>query len=166
MAGSSGARRLIMPLLLLVLLVLGGAAAADASMSHYGHAYQAPADFTADEYDTIAHTFPVFTVEKRHAFAVYGNASAPASSPHRFNSIAAAVGTARHLKSLNSSIRVLMYWNSAIHYNMVGMEPHPLDPCGFTQQSSSSYASSTNAKALCSRTGCCRPTRQRRDCWM
>jgi hypothetical protein len=88
----------------------------------YGHAFSDPGDFTAAEYAFIASTFPLFTVEKRHAMAVYGDASAPASSPARYNSIAASVGTARKIKALNPAARVLMYWNSALHYNFYECE--------------------------------------------
>ena len=88
----------------------------------YGHAYQTPGDFLPSEYAFIAATFPVFTVEKRHASAVYGDASAPASSPRRTNSIAASVGTARKIKALNASSRVLMYWNSGLHWNFYECE--------------------------------------------
>ena len=93
-----------------------------ASILPYGHAFQVPGDFSEAEYAFIAATFPIFTVEKRHASGVYGNPSAPAGSPRRTNSIAASVGTARKIKALNPSVRVLMYWNSALHYNMYECE--------------------------------------------
>jgi hypothetical protein len=88
----------------------------------YGHAYQTPGDFTESEYAFIAATFPIFTVEKRHASGVYGNPSAPAGSPRRTNSIAASVGTARKIKALNPAARVLLYWNSVLSYNMYECE--------------------------------------------
>lgn len=88
----------------------------------YGHAFNSPGDFSPSAYAFIAATYPVFTVEKRHASAVYGNASAPAASPHRTNSIAASVGTARRIKQLNASAKVLMYWNSALHWNFYECE--------------------------------------------
>jgi beta-D-xylosidase 4 len=103
--------------LLAALLPPGGA-----SVLPYGHAFSDPDDFSAAQYDFIARTFPLFTVEKRHAAAVYGDASAPASSPFRFNSIAASVGTARKIKALNPAARVLMYWNSALHWNFYECE--------------------------------------------
>lgn len=90
------------------------------SILQYGHAYQSPGDFSDSEYATISSTFPIFTVEKRHAPAVYGNASAP--YPFQSNSIAASIGTARKIKALNSSVRVLMYWNSALHWNFYECE--------------------------------------------
>jgi hypothetical protein len=90
------------------------------SILRYGHAYQTPGDFSADDYAEIAAKFPVFTVEKRHAPAVYGNASLP--YPFQSNSIAASIGTARKIKALNSSVRVLMYWNSALHWNFYECE--------------------------------------------
>ena len=90
------------------------------SILQYGHAYQTPGDFSADDYETIAATFPIFTVEKRHAPAIYGNASLP--YPFQSNSIAASIGTARKIKALNSSVRVLMYWNSALHWNFYECE--------------------------------------------
>jgi len=93
-----------------------------ASILPYGHAFQVPGDFSEAEYAFIAATFPIFTVEKRHASGVYGNPSAPAGSPRRFNSIAASVGTARKIKALNPTARVLLYWNSALHYNMYECE--------------------------------------------
>ena len=66
------------------------------SLRAYGHAYQAPGDFTDAQYASIAARFPVFTVEKRHAWGVYGNASAR-GTPAAYNSIAASVGTARKM---------------------------------------------------------------------
>jgi hypothetical protein len=90
------------------------------SILQYGHAFQSPGDFTSAEYATISSTFPIFTVEKRHAPAVYGNASLP--YPFQSNSIASSIGTARMIKALNSSVRVLMYWNSALHWNFYECE--------------------------------------------
>lgn len=90
------------------------------SILQYGHAYNVPFDFTSEEYAQIASTFPIFTVEKRHAYEIYGNASA--SYPFKSNSIAASIGTARKIKALNSSVRVLMYWNSALHWNFYECE--------------------------------------------
>ena len=87
------------------------------SLRAYGHAYQSPADFTDDEYAIIAERFSIFTVEKRHAMGIYGNASAAKDDPARANSIAATVGTARTIKALNASVKVLMYWNSALNFN-------------------------------------------------
>lgn len=110
----------------LALAAVAAAAAATACCAHalhrYGHAYQAPGDFTAEQYSEIAATFPVFTVEKRHAFAVYGDSSAPSSSPAHYNSINATIGTARKIKALNSSVRVLMYWNSEVNYGFYECE--------------------------------------------
>jgi hypothetical protein len=84
----------------------------------YGHAFGVPpADFTEPEYAFIAANFPIFTVEKRHAMAVYGDPAAPPTSPFRYNSIAASIGTARKIKSLNPAAKVLMYWNSGLHWN-------------------------------------------------
>ena len=101
------------------LLLLGSASALHA----YGHAYQDPGDFSAAQYAAIAAKFPVFTVEKRHANAVYGNQSAAThGTPAYFNSIAASVGTARKIKALNASVKVLMYWNSALHFNFYECE--------------------------------------------
>eukprot|EP00040_Diaphanoeca_grandis_P000769 m.16419 g.16419 ORF g.16419 m.16419 type:complete len:376 (+) comp11033_c0_seq1:83-1210(+) len=89
----------------------------------YGHAYGVrPHDFTSAQYAAIASRFEVFTVEKDHATDVYGNSTAPHTSPHRTNSIAASVGTARKIKALNASVKVLMYWNSALHYNFYECE--------------------------------------------
>jgi len=90
------------------------------SILQYGHAYNVPGDFTSEEYATIASTFPIFTVEKRHAYEIYGNSSAP--YPFKYNSIAASIGTARKIKALNSSVRVLMYWNSALHWDFYECE--------------------------------------------
>lgn len=87
----------------------------------YGHAYgPRPYDFNDDQYAAIASKFEIFTVEKAHAAAVYGNASA--KPPFTTNSIAATVGTARKIKALNPSVKVLMYWNAALHYNMYECE--------------------------------------------
>jgi hypothetical protein len=90
------------------------------SLQQYGHAYNVPGDFTSAEYATIASTFPIFTIEKRHAYEIYGNSSAP--YPFKSNSIAASIGTARKIKALNASVRVLMYWNSALHWNFYECE--------------------------------------------
>ena len=103
----------------LLLLVLRSGEAVHA----YGHAFgDVPNDFTTEQYAFIAATFPIFTVEKRHAWAVYGDSSQPMSSPFRYNSIAATVGTARKIKALNPAARVLMYWNSALHFNFYECE--------------------------------------------
>ena len=90
------------------------------ALQRYGHAYSRPDDFTPDQYASIARLFPIFTVEKAHAANVYGNASAPA--PFKTNSIAATVGTAKKIHAINASTKVLMYWNSALHYNMYECE--------------------------------------------
>ena len=92
------------------------------SVLPYGHAFQTPGDFSEPEYAFIAATYPIFTVEKRHASGVYGNPSAPAGSPRRYNSIAASVGTALKIKALNPRARVFMYWNAVLHYNMYECE--------------------------------------------
>ncbi len=86
----------------------------------YGHAYNVPGDFTPAEYKEIASLFSVFTVEKRHAYAVYGNASA--QPPFQTNSIAASIGTGRNIKKLNPAIKVLMYWNSALHWYNINIQ--------------------------------------------
>lgn len=90
------------------------------SLNAYGHAFSRPSDFTPAEYAQIARFFPIFTVEKDHAQAVYGNATA--SAPFNTNSYAATVGTAKKIKDLNESVRVLMYWNAALHYNFYECE--------------------------------------------
>ena len=92
------------------------------SILPYGHAFQTPGDFTEPEYAFIAATYPIFTVEKRHASGVYGDPGAPAGSPRRFNSIAASVGTALKIKAQNPAARVFMYWNAVLHYNMYECE--------------------------------------------
>ena len=112
-----------MPAPQLFFIAIAAAAAATAAAAPptlYGHAFNAPLDFSDAEYAHIAATFPVFTVEKRHAFGVYGNASLPA--PFAYNSIAASIGTARKIKALNASVKVLMYWNSALNWNMYECE--------------------------------------------
>jgi len=86
----------------------------------YGHAYSRPDDFTPDQFAEVARRFAVFTVEKAMAQNVYGNASA--KPPFRTNSIAATVGTARKIKAINPAVKVLMYWNNALHYNMYECE--------------------------------------------
>jgi len=92
------------------------------TVSAYGHAFQVPRDFTDQQINQIASRFSVFTVEKRHAWRVYGDRRAPRGSPLRYNSIEASVETARRIKSVNPDVKVLMYWNSAIHYNMYECE--------------------------------------------
>ena len=86
----------------------------------YGHAFSRPHDFSATQYEQVVARFPVFTVEKNHAAALYGNASRPA--PFNSNSIASTVGTARKLKALKPSIKVLMYWNTALFFNFYECE--------------------------------------------
>ena len=110
------------------ILIVASLLARCASLRAYGHAYQAPGDFTPSQYATIASRYPIFTIEKRHAWGVYGNASAPPGSPARHNSIAATVGTARKIKALNSSTRVLMYWNSALNFNLYECEAEVQPP--------------------------------------
>lgn len=117
------------------------------ALLRYGHAYQAPvrlpdlsspailcaphppipplpcaqADFTPQQKAEIAANFPVFTVEKRHAYGVYGNSSAR-GTPFYYNSIKSSTETAKSLKALNPDMKVLMYWNSGLHYNMYECE--------------------------------------------
>lgn len=86
----------------------------------YGHAFSRPNDFTPAQYADIAKMFPVFTVEKAMAQAVYGNHSAPA--PFKTNSIAATIGTAKQIKKLNPEVKVLMYWNTALFFNFYECE--------------------------------------------
>lgn len=104
--------------LLLVVLSLSSVKALHA----YGHAYGEPRpnDFTQTQFQQIASSFEIFTVEKAHAGAVYGNASA--HPPFKTNSIAATIGTARKIKAINASVKVLMYWNSAIFYDFYECE--------------------------------------------
>lgn len=106
----------------LSLLLPSARAGGNSPVSAYGHAYQAPGDFSDKEFEQIASRFPVFTVEKRHAFGIYGDKNAPSDSPRRYNSIKAAVETARKIKALNPNTKVLMYWNAAIHFNMYECE--------------------------------------------
>lgn len=94
------------------------------SLNAYGHAYSRPNDFTANEYDLIGRKFSIFTVEKDHAASLYGNASAP--KPFKTNSIAASRGTARKIKAVNSSVKVLMYWNAALHFDFYECEAEVL----------------------------------------
>jgi hypothetical protein len=89
-------------------------------LNAYGHAYSRPNDFTAAQYTKITSDFKIFTVEKEHAVNVYGNHSA--RRPFNTNSIAATVGTARKIKALKPSTKVLMYWNAAIHFNFYECE--------------------------------------------
>jgi hypothetical protein len=78
-----------------------------AALHPYGHAFSRPGDFTAEQITAIASRFEVFTVEKSTAADVYG----------RNGSIAATIGTAKRIKAENNSVKVLMYWNAALHYN-------------------------------------------------
>ncbi len=90
-----------------------------AAIQQYGHAY-ATNDFTPDQYTQIANTFPIFTIEKRHAYTIYGDASQ--SGANHYKSIAATIGTANKIKAINKNVKVLMYWNTALHYNMYECE--------------------------------------------
>jgi|TARA_B110000208_G_scaffold13126_1_gene16051 hypothetical protein len=100
---------------LLVLLVVPTSA-----LHAYGHAYSRPNDFTPAQYAQIAARFEIFTVEKDHAASVYGNATA--AKPFTTNSIAASVGTARKIKAINPAVKVLMYWNSALFFDLYECE--------------------------------------------
>ena len=77
-------------------------------IQRYGHGFSEPNDFTAEEYDYIAKTFSIFTVEKRHAYGEYGP---------KPNSEAATIGTAKKLKKINPDIKVLLYWNMILNWN-------------------------------------------------
>eukprot|EP01052_Picozoa_sp_SAG31_P015115 SAG31_NODE_962_length_10731_cov_4.198552_6_plen_463_part_00 len=98
--------------LVLCAAVLVAAAAPAHSLHAYGHAYSRPLDFTDSQIQQIAARFEIFTVEKGSATSTYGPRS----------SIAATIGTAKRIKGLNSSVRVLMYWNAAIHYDLYECE--------------------------------------------
>ncbi len=100
-------------------LILGAISPAFA-INAYGHAYSRPLDFSPQQYQEIASRFSVFTVEKAHAASVYGNASA--LPPFKTNSIASTIGTARKIKAINASVKVLMYWNAALHFNFYECE--------------------------------------------
>merc|ERR1711865_4120 len=89
------------------------------SLNAYGHAFSRPNDFTDAQYQAIASNFTVFTVEKDTAASVYGNGT---TKPFKSNSIAATIGVARKLKATNPRIKVLMYWNSALHFNLYECE--------------------------------------------
>lgn len=97
-------------------------AAAGLTVFQYGHAFKEPYDYTDEEIQQIASRFAVFTVEKRHAYRTYGDSNEPTSSPRHYNSIHATVETARRIKAVNPNVKVLMYWNAAIHYNMYECE--------------------------------------------
>jgi len=90
--------------------------------SAYCHAFEVPHQFTDEHIVQIANSFSIFMVEKRHAWRDYGDNQAPSRSPTWYNSIQASVETARRTKDVNPNVRVLMYWNSAIHYNMYECE--------------------------------------------
>jgi len=86
----------------------------------YGHAYQEPGDYSQAQFEEIARSFPIHTVEKRHAVGVYGTPGAAA--PFLYNTWKSTVETSKQLKALNSSIKVLLYWNAALHYDMYECE--------------------------------------------
>ena len=73
----------------------------------YGHGFSVPTDFTDAEFEYIANTYKVFTVEKRHAYNSYGGSP----STER-----ATIGTAAKLKEINPDIEVLLYWNAVMNY--------------------------------------------------
>jgi hypothetical protein len=98
----------LLPLLLATLLLPRTATA----LHPYGHAFSRPTDFTDAQISAVASHFEVFTVEKASGADKYG--------PH--NSTAATVGTARRIKAVNGSVKVLMYWNAAIHFNLYECE--------------------------------------------
>ena len=99
---------------LLLRLLTGAVAAAHVAdaLHAYGHAYSRPADFTDEEIRQVADRFEIFTVEKGSAAQKYGPRS----------STAATIGTAKRIKALDSHVKVLMYWNAAIHYDMYECE--------------------------------------------
>ena len=78
----------------------------------YGHAYSRPHDFTNAQISAVAARFKVFTVEKSCAQDIYGPRS----------SIAATIATAKRIKAVNDNVKVLMYWNAAIHYDVYECE--------------------------------------------
>jgi len=78
----------------------------------YGHAFSRPHDFTDDQIRSIAERFEIFTVEKKTGQNKYGPKS----------SLAATIGTAQRIKDINSNVKVLMYWNAAIHWNFYECE--------------------------------------------
>lgn len=98
-------------LLLLLTAAVGGLPGVRA-LHAYGHAYSRPADFTDEQIRQVAERFEVFTVEKGCAAQKYGPRS----------STAATIGTAKRIKALASGVKVLMYWNAAIHYDMYECE--------------------------------------------
>jgi hypothetical protein len=60
---------------LLLLLAVGAMELRNVhGLQAYGHAYSRPNDFSETEYVELSSRFSVFTVEKAHAAAVYGNA--------------------------------------------------------------------------------------------
>ena len=78
-----------------------------------------------EEMQQIGSRFPIFTIEKRHAYRVHRDRRAPRGSPNRWNSIHSfrpLVETARRIKAVNLNVRVLMHWNPAVHYNMYQCE--------------------------------------------
>ena len=78
----------------------------------YGHAYSRPHDFTDAQISAVAARFEIFTVEKGSAQDIYGPRS----------SIAATIATAKRIKAVNDNVKVLMYWNAAMHYDMYECE--------------------------------------------
>lgn len=73
----------------------------------YGHGFSVPTDFTEVEFEYIANTFKVFTVEKRHAYVSYGGSPSTERST---------IGTAEKLRDINPDIKVLLYWNAVMNY--------------------------------------------------
>ncbi|GAH48141.1 unnamed protein product, partial [marine sediment metagenome] len=61
----------------------------------YGHGFSIPNNYTEAEFQYIANTYKVFTIEKRHAYGDYGGNP----STER-----ATIGTAAKLKSINPDI--------------------------------------------------------------
>ena len=106
-------RSITLAILLLFLIIGTGLSAQELNhygerIQRYGHGFSDPHDFTPEEYEYIANNYSIFTVEKRHAWADYGE---------KPNTEAATIGTAKKLKEINPEIKVLMYWNIVLNWN-------------------------------------------------
>lgn len=79
------------------------------TINWYGHGYSVPHDFSTEQYQYISDRYPIFTVEKRHAYLDYGGS--PSSEQ-------ATIGTSAKIKTIHPAAKVLVYWNSILNYNL------------------------------------------------
>jgi len=99
------------------------------SVRLYGHAYK-NSDYTTQQYNFIKNNYHIHTIEKRHAYQVYGSPSTQLSSRN----------TADTLHKNNPSCKPLFYWNAelaftSIYESLEGLPSNYFVDNGYTQKS-------------------------------